>query len=147
MATKKKLEYTTVKIGDYEVTTKAQGKHIRKVYARVQKKVATELGLKGNDAGERIIRKIKKGRAAGAQYASYQLGTKGKGIGLKFLGAAKSSDTASKTRNLTSHTVNIPLPAGVPLKVMAKFAQTLKSKPVAMVTRGRTYYFKNSQGK
>jgi hypothetical protein len=151
MATKVKKEYTTIKIGEYESTTKKAGKHIRKVFSRIDKKVAAALGVTGKDGGERIIRKIKKGRAAGAQYADYQLGTKGKGYGLKFLNAGISSDIATKTRNLNTAITTIPLPAGTPLKIVAKFAQTLKRKPIAIVTpKGKTHYLnnsKNSQGK
>lgn len=149
--TKKKKVYTTIKIGEYEVTTKVAGKHTRKVYSRIDQDVATRLGLKGSPAGEKIIRNIKKGRAAGAKYASYQLGTRGKGYKLGFLALGNSSDTATKSNNLKYKLTNIPVPAGTPMIVVAKFAQTLKTKPQKIVSpKGRTFYLNNSansQGK
>jgi hypothetical protein len=151
MATKrKKKNYVTIKIGEYEVTTKAAGKHMRKVYSRVDETVAAKLGVKGKPEGERIIRKIRKGRAAGAQYAAYALGVRGKGYGLGFLALGNSSDVASKSTNLKYKPINIPVPSGTPLAVVAKFAAKLKSKPQKIVTpKGRTFYLnnsKNSQG-
>jgi hypothetical protein len=165
MATTKKppVEYTTIKIGEYEVTTKKLGKHKRKVYSRVPKATAAKLGVKGNDQGERIITKIKKGRAAGAQYASYQLGVKGKGYKFGLLkvgsttgpsqasGAGPSGAGSRGVASLTYDMVSIPVPSGTPVSVMAKFNSTLKRKAQKIVTPGgRTHYLnnsKNSQGK
>jgi hypothetical protein len=167
MATTKKppVEYTTIKIGEYEATTKKLGKHKRKVYSRVPKATAVKLGVKGNDQGEKIITKIKKGRAAGAQYASYQLGVKGKGYKFGLLkvgsttgpaavpgsGAGPTGAASKGTASLTYDMVSIPVPSGTPAHVMAKFNATLKRKAQKIVTPGgRTLYLnnsKNSQGK
>ncbi len=147
---KQEKEYTTIFLGSYEKIVKGQ-KYTQRVFSRVEVKVANQLGVKGSPGGERVIRKIKKGTAAGAQYASYQLGTRGKGYTLGFLQIGASSDIATKTRNSGYKGTKIPVPSGTPLSVVARFAQTLKVKPQKITTpKGVTFYLnnsKNSQGK
>jgi hypothetical protein len=148
--TKTKKEYTSIKIGEYEVTVKGVKKK-RVVVSRVDVKVAAALGVKGSPDGIKTTRTIKKGAAAGAKIETYQQGTKGKGYGLKFVDLAGSSDLASKTGNTKSRIVKVPVASGVPLAVVAKFANSLKKKPQSLVTpAGVTVYLntsKTSQGR
>jgi hypothetical protein len=150
MAAKVPKEYVTVFIGSQ---TKVVNKKVivTKVYSRLDAKVATKLGAKGLPGGVKLIRKVLKGAAAGSTYEVYQLGSRGKGYKLGFLNVANSSDLASKTRNAGYRGVNIPVPSGTPLSVIAQFAQTLKPKPQKIITpKGGTFYLNNSansQGK
>jgi hypothetical protein len=150
-ATKKRINYTTIKIGEYEVTTKGQ-KHMRKVFSRVPVETATRLGVKHNPDGEKIIRKIKKGTATGAQYAAYVLGVRGKGYRLTFLKAgAKTGSDATSGRLISNNNIRIPTPTGTPLHVIAAFVAKLKTKPTKIITpKGESYWLNNSarsQGK
>jgi hypothetical protein len=144
MAKKIPKEYTTVFIGSQ---TKVVNKKVvvTKVYSRLDVKVAQELGIKGMSGGQKFIRKVLKGAAAGSTYEVYQQGVRGKGYGLSFLNASNSSDLKTKTRNAGFRTIKIPVPSGTPLSVMAQFAQTLKKKPQKIITpKGGTFYLNNS---
>jgi hypothetical protein len=156
MATKAKtkIEYTSVKIGEYKVKVKGTEK-TKIVVAQMDKRVVKQLGLTGVDGGIPVTRTIKKGASAGAKYTSYRQGSKGRGYGLCFNSleiGAKAAD--QKSRNIATTIIKIPCPTGTPLSVIAAFAdQKLKGKgkPQRIITpTGSSYYLntsKTSQGK
>jgi hypothetical protein len=145
MATAKtKKVMVTIKIGSYK-TKGPDGKERQKiVYSSIDQKKAEFLGLKGKVGGEKVIRTINKGRAKGAKYNAFVIGVRGKGMGLVFLEAGKSSNTETRQRNLGTKTVRVPIATGTPLEVVAKFAQSLKRKPIAILSRRNVRYYVNN---
>ena len=141
-----KKVYETILIGTQSVKGKDNKITTKKIYSSIDRKKAEYLGLKGFPDGAKVIRRINKGVAKGAQYTTYVVGVKGKGYGLVFLEAGNTSNAQTKGRNINTKTVRIPVPVGTPLAIIAKFAQTLKKKPIAILTRKNTrYYLNNSQ--
>lgn len=105
----------------------------RKIYSRVDEKVATKLGVKGEPGGVKTKHTVKKGKATGAIYYSYPTGVRGGGYKLGF------SRTGNEKNNYSF--VNIPVPVGTPMIVIAKFAASLKVKPKKIVSpKGEVYY-------
>jgi hypothetical protein len=146
--TKAKKIYVSVKIGEYKVKTKA-GERTKVVVSQIDQKVATFLGVTGSIGGLPVERTIKKGASAGAKYTSYLLGTKGRGFKLAYNAAEAGALLPGQGRKRATVLVNIPVPTGTPLSVIAAFAaQKLKgkSKPQRIISpNGASFYLNTSK--
>jgi hypothetical protein len=141
----KRSTRTTIKIGEYK-----KGEVIHKAYSKISKTTAQKLGVTGKDGGDKLITKIKKGRAAGAQYARYVVGGSANKYTLYFLRAKKTETVSQGGREVKINTYHekivLPTPAGTPLAVVAQFCSTLKRKPVKIATpKGVVHHFNNSK--
>jgi hypothetical protein len=132
---------TTIKLGEF---TK-KGKKV-KVYSLILKTTAIKLGVQAFDAGERLIAKIKKGKATGAQYSYYREGGSAATYVLYFATAKKFETKNGKQVAIYHEKVTLPTPAGTPLAVVAEFCQKLKRKPLKIETPGgKVHHLNNSK--
>ena len=149
---KTKKQYVSVKIGEHKVKVKGV-EHTKVVVSQLEKKVADFLGVTGTVGGIPVERVIKKGASTGAKYTSYLLGAKGRGFKLAYLATEAGPLLSGTGRKRTTVTVNIPVPTGTPLSVIAAFAATKikgRSKPQRIISpKGASFYLntsKTSQG-
>ena len=134
---------TTVKLGEYK-----KGKETKTVYSRMLKTTAAKLKLVGKDSGFSVATDVTKGKGKGAKYKRLIMGGSSEQYVLLFGKARSEVKVGKKTVGSYYRKINVPVPAGTPLAVIATFCKTLNPPPSKIATpTGTIHFFTKSKAK